>query len=93
MHKSFIALVGAAGLGIAAMVPAPANAECAGCALGAGILGGVAAGAIIEPSLIVRRLATIRRRQPLITGHGHRLMPMEEEGAGNCDKHAFTRKN
>jgi hypothetical protein len=48
MHKSLIALVGAAGIGIAAMVaPAPANAECVGCAVGAGILGGVAAGAII----------------------------------------------
>ena len=48
MHKSLIALVGAAGIGIAAMVaPAPANAECVGCAVGAGILGGVTAGAII----------------------------------------------
>ena len=49
MHKSLIALVGAAGIGIAPMVtPAPANADCVGCAIGAGILGGVAAGAIIS---------------------------------------------
>jgi hypothetical protein len=41
MHKSLIALVGAAGIGIA---PAPGNADCIGCAVGAGILGGVAAG-------------------------------------------------
>ena len=42
MHKSLIALVGAAG--IAAMVaPAPANADCVGCAVGAGILGGAIA--------------------------------------------------
>lgn len=48
MKKSLIALVGAAGLGLAAVAaPVPANAQCIGCAVGAGILGGVAAGAII----------------------------------------------
>jgi len=48
MHKSIIALVGAAGIGIATLAaPAPASADCVGCAIGAGILGGVAAGAII----------------------------------------------
>jgi hypothetical protein len=48
MHKSIIALVGAAGVGVATFAaPAPASADCVGCAIGAGILGGVAAGAII----------------------------------------------
>jgi hypothetical protein len=52
MHKSLIALVGAAGIGLAAFAaPAPANAECIGCAVGAGILGGVAAGAIIGSAI------------------------------------------
>jgi hypothetical protein len=44
MHKSLIALVGAAGIGAVMVAPAPANADCVGCAVGAGILGGVAAG-------------------------------------------------
>ena len=48
MHRSIIALVGAAGIGVATLaIPAPASADCVGCAIGAGILGGVAAGAII----------------------------------------------
>jgi hypothetical protein len=52
MHKSIIALVGAASLGLAALtVPAPANAGCFGCAVGAGIIGGVAAGAIIGSAI------------------------------------------
>jgi hypothetical protein len=52
MHKSLIASVGAAGIAIAAMmVPAPANADCVGCAVGAGILGGVAAGALIGSAI------------------------------------------
>ena len=52
MHKSLIALVGAAGIGLAALAaPAPANAGCYGCAVGAGILGGLAAGAIIGSAI------------------------------------------
>ena len=52
MHKSIIALVGAASVGLAALtVPAPANAGCFGCAVGAGIIGGVAAGAIIGSAI------------------------------------------
>jgi hypothetical protein len=52
MHKLFIASVGAAGIAIAAMMaPAPANADCVGCAVGAGILGGVAAGALIGSAI------------------------------------------
>src|SRR5271155_888694 len=52
MHKSLIALVGAAGIGLAALAaPAPANAGCFGCFVGAGILGGVAAGAIIGSAI------------------------------------------
>ena len=41
MHKSLVALVGAAGIGFAALAaPGTANAQCFGCAVGAGILGG-----------------------------------------------------
>jgi hypothetical protein len=48
MHKSLIALVGAAGIGLAALsVPAPANAGCFGCAVGAGVLGGLFVGAVV----------------------------------------------
>jgi hypothetical protein len=52
MHKSLIALVGATGIGLAALAaPAPANAGCIGCAVGAGIIGGVAAGAIVGSAI------------------------------------------
>jgi hypothetical protein len=52
MHKSFIGLAAAAGIGLASLAaPAPANAGCYGCAVGAGILGGVAAGAIIGSAI------------------------------------------
>jgi hypothetical protein len=48
MRKSLIALAGAASIGVASLAaPNPANAWCVGCAVGAGILGGVAAGAIV----------------------------------------------
>jgi hypothetical protein len=51
MHKSLVAVV-AAGIGTAALAaPVPANADCVGCAVGAGILGGVAAGAIIGSAI------------------------------------------
>jgi hypothetical protein len=52
MHKSLIGLVAAAGIGLASLAaPAPANAGCFGCAVGAGVLGGVAAGAIIGSAI------------------------------------------
>ena len=52
MHKSLIALAGATGIGIAALAaPVDANAGCIGCAVGAGIIGGVAAGAIIGSAI------------------------------------------
>ena len=52
MHKSLIGLAAAAGIGLASLaVPAPANAGCYGCAVGAGVLGGVAAGAIIGSAI------------------------------------------
>jgi hypothetical protein len=52
MHKSLIALAGAAGIGIAALAaPVNANAGCIGCAVGAGIIGGVAAGAIVGSAI------------------------------------------
>ena len=48
MHKSLIALAGAASIGLAsAAAPSPANAWCVGCAVGAGIAGGVLAGALV----------------------------------------------
>ena len=49
MHKSLIALAGAASIGLVsvATTPSPANAWCVGCAVGAGLIGGLAAGAII----------------------------------------------
>src|SRR6476661_8920351 len=50
MHKSIVALVGAAGIGVATLA-APASADCIGCAIGAGILGGVAAGAIVGSAI------------------------------------------
>jgi hypothetical protein len=47
MHKPLIALASAAGVGLGALAsPVNANAGCYGCAVGLGILGGVAAGAI-----------------------------------------------
>ena len=77
MHKSLIGLVGAAGITIAATVaPAPpANADCVGCAIGAGILGGVAAGAIISA------IATPRYYRPP-PPHRYRLRP--RPGGGRC---------
>jgi hypothetical protein len=52
MHKSLIALVGAAGVGLASLAtPSAANAGCFGCIVGAGILGGVAAGAIVGSAI------------------------------------------
>ena len=52
MHKSLVALVGAAGIGFAALAaPAPANADCFGCAVGAGVLGGLFAGAVVGSAI------------------------------------------
>ena len=52
MHKSLIALVGAASVGVAAFAaPAPANAGCFGCAVAAGVVGGVAVGAIVGSAI------------------------------------------
>jgi len=52
MYKSLIALVGAASVGFSALaVPSTANAGCYGCAVGAGVLGGIAAGAIVGSAI------------------------------------------
>jgi len=52
MRKSLIALAGAASIGVASLAaPSPANAWCVGCAVGAGILGGIAAGAIVGSAI------------------------------------------
>lgn len=48
MHKTLIALAAASSLGLATLaVPTTADARCFGCAVGAGIIGGIAAGALI----------------------------------------------
>lgn len=48
MHKSIIGLAAVAGIGLATIAaPSTADARCFGCAVGAGILGGVVAGAIV----------------------------------------------
>ena len=51
MHKSLIALASAASVGLVALAPINANAGCFGCAVGLGILGGVAAGAIVGSAI------------------------------------------
>jgi len=52
MHKSLIGLAAAASLGLASLaVPSTANAGCYGCAVGAGVIGGIAAGAIIGSAI------------------------------------------
>jgi hypothetical protein len=96
MHKSLIALVSAAGIGIAAMVaPAPpANADCVGCAIGAGILGGVAAGAIISAIATPRYYRPPPPHRYYAYGGGGRCWELRqaclhkeelgEVGMGNC---------
>src|SRR5271169_700720 len=52
MHKSLAGLAAAAALGLATLAgPSTANAGCYGCAVGAGVIGGVAAGAIIGSAI------------------------------------------
>jgi hypothetical protein len=52
MHKSVIGLAAAAAIGLATLAaPNSANAGCFGCAVGAGVLGGVVAGAIVGSAI------------------------------------------
>src|ERR1700691_6742484 len=52
MHKSLIGLAAATAVGLATLAgPGTANAYCYGCAVGAGVIGGVAAGAIIGSAI------------------------------------------
>ena len=52
MHRSLIGLVAAAGIGLGSFAePAPAEAQCYGCAVGAGIIGGMAVGAIVGSAI------------------------------------------
>ena len=52
MHKSLITLASAASVGLASLVPSGnANGGWYRCAVGAGILGGVAAGAIVGSAI------------------------------------------
>jgi hypothetical protein len=103
MHKSLIAVIVAAGTGVAAMIaPAPANAECVGCAVGAGILGGAAAGAIIgsaianspPPGYYPPPRAYYRPPPPTYGGGCWELRQaclhkeeLGEEGMGNCRRY------
>ncbi len=89
MHKSLIGLAAATAVGLATLAgPSTANAGCYGCAVGAGVLGGVAAGAIIgsaiansppppPPPAIIRRRRRLRiiRRLPATDRHGRRPAP------------------
>jgi hypothetical protein len=52
MQKSLLGLAAASAIGLATLAgPSTANAGCYGCAVGAGVLGGVAAGAIIGSAI------------------------------------------
>jgi hypothetical protein len=52
MRKSLLGLAAATAVGLASLAgPSTANAGCYGCAVGAGIIGGVAAGAIIGSAI------------------------------------------
>ena len=52
MHRSFVGLAAAASIGLASLAaPSNANAACFGCAVGAGVIGGIAAGAIIGSAI------------------------------------------
>jgi hypothetical protein len=52
MRKSLIALAGAASIGLVSLAtPSPANAWCVGCAVGAGVLGGLFAGAVVGSAI------------------------------------------
>ncbi len=52
MHKSLLGLVAAGAIGLASLAaPVPASAGCYGCAVGAGVIGGLAAGAIIGSAI------------------------------------------
>ena len=52
MRKSLIAAAAAASIGLASVVaPAPAKAGCFGCLVGAGIFGGVLAGAVVGSAI------------------------------------------
>ena len=79
MHKPLIALASAASVGLVALVaPVDANAGCYGCAVGLGILGGVAAGAIVGSAIAnsprLHRRAIIRPRPPdILRLHPERL--------------------
>ena len=47
MNKTLTALAAAAAVALTAAIPSTADAGCRGCGVGAGIIGGLAAGAII----------------------------------------------
>ena len=52
MHKTFLAIATAATIAVGALaVPQQAEARCWGCVVGAGVIGGIAAGAIIGAAI------------------------------------------
>jgi len=52
MHKAILAIAAAATIAVGSLaVPQKAEARCVGCAIGAGVIGGLAAGAIIGSAI------------------------------------------
>lgn len=51
MKKTFVAIAAAAAIAAGAFATTPAEARCHGCGVGAGIVGGLAVGAIIGSSI------------------------------------------
>lgn len=57
MRKSILAIAAGAALAAATLAPSPADARCRGCGVAAGVLGGLAAGAIIGGAIAHSRPA------------------------------------
>lgn len=57
MKKTLLALATSAVLAVATLAPTPADARCRGCGVAAGVIGGLAAGAIIGGAIANSRPA------------------------------------
>ena len=82
MHKSLIALAGAASIGLVsvAATPSPANAWCVGCAIGAGIVGGLAAGAIVGSAVSEQPVLLSAPARLLLPATSARLLSAASRG-------------
>ena len=58
--KTTISIAAAALVAAAIIIPAPAHADCRGCGVGAGVVGGLAAGAIIGSALAGKPMPAAR---------------------------------